>query len=431
MGGGRGPGSRGTLPSTCCQASPDAALASTAGGSGCGPPGLGLGLLWSPVEGPGASGHVCVLWMDVLSCPGAAGAGAAASVGEAGRRTGVRGAGAREGDTAQMRPPPHPPAPATRWVQEAPEVEAPERRRGLCQRRHSRQQVLDWSTPRVSPRCPHENVSSHRDSRAWTPTVHFGRPLGLSPIPSSCGSPCSVAHSGPEGTGSPRLRWVQSHVLGKLSTARCQIRSPETLTGWAAFLPPSAAPIPHPARHRPPHSHLVPAQPPTQLPKGTFRPSRLLASCPQPPIQFLLHQTVSPLWLFWDAHRSISRKGPSVELPPVLQSLPPGDLLFSWGPQAEEATGQAYVCLRSVALGRPSCASPLQGGRQDPDPSCPHGCPYKGPRLTGHRMTCLAPSRLGATTMDTAATLCAPLTAPEPMCEQAGKANNHASTQDL
>ena len=193
-----------------------------------------------------------------------------------------------------MRPPPHPPAPATRWVQEAPEVEAPERRRGLCQRRHSRQQVLDWSTPRVSPRCPHENVSSHRDSRAWTPTVHFGRPLGLSPIPSSCGSPCSVAHSGPEGTGSPRLRWVQSHVLGKLSTARCQIRSPETLTGWAAFLPPSAAPIPHPARHRPPHSHLVPAQPPTQLPKGTFRPSRLLASCPQPPIQFLLHQTVSP-----------------------------------------------------------------------------------------------------------------------------------------
>jgi len=81
------------------------------------------------------------------------------------------------------------------------------------------QQVLDWSTPRVSPRCPHENVSSHGDSRAWTPTVHFGWPLGLSPILSSWGSPCSVAHSGFEGTGSPRLRRVQPHVLGKLSTA--------------------------------------------------------------------------------------------------------------------------------------------------------------------------------------------------------------------
>lgn len=44
-------GGRGTLPSPCCQASPDAAPASTAGGSGLGswsaggPPGLGLGLL--------------------------------------------------------------------------------------------------------------------------------------------------------------------------------------------------------------------------------------------------------------------------------------------------------------------------------------------------------------------------------------------------
>lgn len=46
-------------------------------------------------------------------------------------------------------------------------------------------------------------------------------------------------------------------------------------------------------------------------------------------------------------------------------------------------------------------------------------------------MTCLAPSRLGAMTMDTAATLCAPVTAPEPFCEQAGKANDHASPQDL
>lgn len=50
MGGGRGPGSKGTLPSPCCQASLDAAPASAAGGSGLaswsagGPPGLGLGL---------------------------------------------------------------------------------------------------------------------------------------------------------------------------------------------------------------------------------------------------------------------------------------------------------------------------------------------------------------------------------------------------
>ena len=51
MGGGRGPGSRGTLPSPCCQASPDAAPASTAGGSRLAswsagsPPGLELRLL--------------------------------------------------------------------------------------------------------------------------------------------------------------------------------------------------------------------------------------------------------------------------------------------------------------------------------------------------------------------------------------------------
>ena len=51
MGGDRGPRSRGTLPSTCCQASLDAAPASIDGGSGLaswsagGPPGLGLGLL--------------------------------------------------------------------------------------------------------------------------------------------------------------------------------------------------------------------------------------------------------------------------------------------------------------------------------------------------------------------------------------------------
>lgn len=58
----------------------------------------------------------------MLSCPGAAGAGTAASVGEAGRRIGVRGAGAREGDTAEMRA-----TLPTRWVQEAWKVEAPEK----------------------------------------------------------------------------------------------------------------------------------------------------------------------------------------------------------------------------------------------------------------------------------------------------------------
>lgn len=89
----------GTLLSACCQASPDASPASTPGGfwpaswSSGGPPGLGPGLVCSPVVGPGASGHISVLWMDVLSwstCPRAPGGAMAASVGEAGPCIGVR-----------------------------------------------------------------------------------------------------------------------------------------------------------------------------------------------------------------------------------------------------------------------------------------------------------------------------------------------------
>ena len=75
--------------------------------------------------------------------------------------------------------------------------------------------------------------------------------------------------------------------------------------------------------------------------------------------------------VLWDAHRSISKKAPSVELTPVLQSLPPGDLLYFWAPQAEETTGQAAVCLQSVALGRPSRAAPTPRRSSGPRPIMP------------------------------------------------------------
>lgn len=53
---------------------------------------LGPGLAWSPVEGPGASGHTSILGTDVISWSAGSRAGGetAASVGEAGQRVGVR-----------------------------------------------------------------------------------------------------------------------------------------------------------------------------------------------------------------------------------------------------------------------------------------------------------------------------------------------------
>ena len=186
--------------------------------------------------------------------------------------------------------------------------------------------------------------------------------------------------------------------------------------------PPRAAPVLHPAAFSLPpaawpdpdhYSHLVPAP-------GTFRPSCVSASCPQPSVQLPPPPGCQPLCGHSEMPTTPFLEGPPLRSSPLPQSLPPVDLLYPRAHQAEEATGQAAICLPSMALGQPSCLPHSKEVIRTPDTSHPHVCPDKGPSCTGgpqqEQPLCAAP-----------ATLCAPV-CPQPLSPHVSKLDRRTIT---